>query len=179
MEDESKVTYKNIESIIEAMRGQSVNVISMRKYDGITIECDVSSADLRENGMNEMQALSKKLGIVPVATEVRKDSDTLFGVQYPEFKPIYSDEEMKSMYVNNFEFLLNNIKMKDPKSITRTKLIENMDRLTKHAITIYCRSNINQYKETVDDYLDNPKYRTKINGWYLEFIDIYLRPITN
>ena len=86
---------------------------------------------------------------------------------------------MKSMYVNNFEFLLNNIKMKDPKSITRTKLIENMDRLTKHAITIYCRSNINQYKETVDDYLDNPKYRTKINGWYLEFIDIYLRPITN
>ena len=175
-EEEKKVIYLNMESIIEAMRVQVTNVISMRKYDGITIECEVSSPELIENGMNEMQALSKKLGLVPVATEARKDSNTLFGVQYPEFKPIYSEDEMKSMYTANFKFVLDNIKMKDPKSITRTKLIENMDRLTKHAITIFCRSNINQYKESVNDYLDNAKYRTKINGWYLEFIDTYLRP---
>ena len=179
MEDEVKKTFTNIEGIIEFLREQTKNVNNMRKFDGITIECEVATADKRENAMNEMQALSNKYGIIPVAIEARADSSTLFGVQYPELKPIYSEEETRKMYEDTFEFLLNNIKMKDPKSVTKTILIENMDRLTKHAITVYCKSNINQYKETVDDYLNNSKYRTKINGWYLEFIDIYLRPTMN
>ena len=36
------------------------------------------------------------------------------------------------------------------------------------------QSNINQYKESVDNYIKSTKYRSKINGWYLEYIDIYL-----
>ena len=171
---EDKIMYSNIEKVISVLKPQIKNVKGMRKFDGITIECEVDSSDKRENAINEMQALSKKIGMIPVATELRADSAILFAVQYPEFKPMYSEEEAKKMYDDNFEFLLNNIKMKDPKSITRTILIENMDKFTKHAITIYCKSNINQYKESVDDYLNNSKYRLKINGWYLEYIDIYL-----
>ena len=173
MED-NKITFNNIESIIMALNSQTKYVVEFRKLDGITIECKAMSAKLRENAMNEMQALSRKIGIIQVATEPRADSDVLFGVQYPELVPVYTEDEMKSMYTDNFKFLLDNIKMKDPKSLTKTVLIENMDRLTKHSITTYCRSNINQYKESVDDYIKSTKYRSKINGWYLEYIDIYL-----
>ena len=167
------IEYRNIESIIVALDGKSKYVTNLRKFDGITIECTTTS-DKRENAMNEMQALSKKLGLMPVSVEARKDSADLFGLQYPDLKPLYTEAEVKRMYYDNFEFLFNNIKMKDPKSITRNILISNIDRLTKHAITTYCRSNINQYKESIDDYINNTKYRAKINGWYLEYIDIYL-----
>lgn len=169
-------TYRNIEEIIKVLDGKSKYVTKLRKFDGITIEC-TTGEDKRENAMNEMQALSKKIGVIPVSTEARKDSKDLFGVQYPELKPIYTEDEMRKMYEDDFEFLFNNIKMKDPKSITRNNLISNMDRLTRHAITTYCRSNINQYKESVEDYISNSKYRTKINGWYLEFVDKYLAVI--
>jgi len=169
--------YNNVESMIETFRGQVKNVVSMRKFDGITIECDVDTEAKRENAMNEMQALSKKLNFIPVAIEARADSATLFGVQYPELKPKYLEEQVKKMYTDTFEFLIDNIKMKDPKSITKTILVENMDRLTKHAITVYCRSNINQYKDNVNNYLNNTKYRAKINSWYLEFIENYLRKV--
>lgn len=175
MEDiNDTLEYRNIESIIKALEGQLKYVTYMRKLDGITIEC-TTTADKRENAMNEMQALSKKLGIVPVSVEIRRDNASLFAVQYPELKPLYTEDEMKKMYNDNFEFLFNNIKMKDPKSITKNILISNMDRLTKHAITTYCRSNINQYKGSINDYINNAKYRTKINGWYLEYIDVYLK----
>ena len=177
MEDENEdVSYKNIESIIKVLEGKSIYVTQLRKLDGITIEC-TTTVDKIDNAMSEMKAISKQLGLMPVATEIRKDSNNLFGLQYPELKPIYSEAEMKKMYNDNFEFLFDNIKMKDPKSINKTNLIENMEILTKHAINTYCRSNINQYKESVDDYINNPKYRTKINGWYLEFIDVYLAKI--
>ena len=174
MEEDSKLVFINIEGIIKFLKTQSKHTKNMRKFDGITIEAEVATADKRINAMNEMQALSKKYGIIPVAVEARADSDVLFGVQYPELRPVYSDEEVRKMYEDTFEFLLNNIKTKDPKSITRTILIENMERFTRHAIIVYCKSNINQYKETVDDYLNKSKYRTKINGWYLEYIDKYL-----
>jgi len=169
----SLVVYKNIEEIIKALDGQSKYVTNMRKYDGITIEC-TTTEDKRENAMNEMQALSKRIGAIPVSAEARKDSKELFGIQYPELKPVYTEAEMIKMYEDNFKFLFDNIKMKDPKSLTKANLISNMDRLTKHAITTYCRSNINQYKESIEDYLNDHKYRLKINGWYLEYIDKYL-----
>lgn len=172
------ISYENIESIIKDLEGKSKYVKAMRKFDGITIEC-TTDANVRENAMNEMQALSVKFGIVPVSVEPRKDSEDLFGVQYPELVPKYTEDEIKKMYYDNFEFLFNNIKMKDPKSITREILISNMDKLTVHSIKTYCRSNINQYKESVADYINNTKYRAKINGWYLEYIDIYLMVTTN
>ena len=164
----------NIEGIINELQQRSKQVNSMRKFDGITIECEVDDEKNLKNAMSEVQVLSKQLNILPVSVEKRKGSNVLFGLQYPELIPHYTTEEVKKMYCDMFRFLFDNIKMKDPTKITKPILIENMDRLVKHAITNYCRSNINQYRETFDDYYKNAKYRAQINAIYLEFLEIYL-----
>lgn len=171
MEDNS---YKNVESIINALRPVARNIVDFRKLDGITIECKVAEPSKRDNAMNEIQAISKQLGVIPVAVELRNDSDVLFGAQYPDLVPEYTQAEVKQMYIDNFKFLFDNIKMKDPKSITKTNLIENMDRFIKHATMIYYKSNINQYKETLEDFTHTNRYKSELNGWYLDYMMSYI-----
>lgn len=166
--------FKNIDEIIQELKNSSKLVNNFKKLNGITFECSVNNSMCREDAINEVQDLSKLMGILPVSIDANQDDDKLFGVQYPELVPIYTDVISHSMYNDNFKFLFDNLKMKDPSKVTKIILIENIDNLTKHAINIYCRSNINPYKEKVEDYLNNKQYRLKINGWYLEYIDEYL-----
>lgn len=167
----------NIESIIKLLKPQVKYVVTMRKLDGITMECSVLDPTTLDNAINEMQALSIKQGIQPISVEKDKNSDKAFAVQYPELLPIYTDEEMKKMYLDNFKFLFDNIKMKDPTKLTRTDLVSNMETLTAHAIKIYCKSNLNQYKSSAEEYLKSAEYRGKINGWYLIYMEEYLNPV--
>ena len=67
--------------------------------------------------------------------------------------------------------------MKDPSAATKSKLIEGMESLVKHAIKTYCRSNINQYKESFEDYYNDKKYRTKINVIFLDSVDTFITEV--
>ena len=167
----------NIESIIEAVLPMSKQVKDVRKFDGISMECTKLSTASLENAINEIKAICNKLKLLPVATEKRKDDAELFLVQFPELLPKYSDEEVAKMYTDTFIFLFNNIKMKDPSAATKSKLIEGMESLVKHAIKTYCRSNINQYKESFEDYYNDKKYRTKINVIFLDSVDTFITEV--
>lgn len=164
----------NIESIIDAIRPLSKQVKSFRKFDGITMECAKNETVTIDNAINEITALCTKLKVIPVATEKRKDDPNLFAVQFPELMPKYTDEQVEAMYKDTFMFLFNNVKMKDPESATKSKLIENIDSFVKHAIMTYCRSNINQYKESFDTYYTNKKYRAKVNGIFLATVEEFV-----
>lgn len=164
----------NIENIIDALKPLTKQVKSFRKFDGITMECTKNEGTTVDKAINEMTALCTKLKLMPIATEVRKGDPDLFAVQFTELMPKYTNEQVVAMYKDTFMFLFNNIKMKDPASATKPMLIENMDSLVKHAIMIYCRSNINQYKENFDTYYTNTKYRAKINGIFLESVEEFI-----
>ena len=43
----------------------------------------------------------------------------------------------------------------------------------KQAILYYYRSNTNQYKEKVENLLNNLEYRNKIDSLYLQFLNDY------
>ena len=166
--------YLNIEEIINAIRPLSKQVAEFRKLDGITIECGKGPTVEVDTAINEIKALCNKLKLLPVSIEKRKDDPMLFTVQFPELVPKYTDEQIENMYKDTFNFLFSNIKMKDPTALTKSKLIENMSRLTKHAITTYYRSNVNQYKESVEDYYNDKKYRAKIDGIFLVCVEEFL-----
>lgn len=167
-----EINLKNIEGIIDAVKPMSKQVKEFRKFDGISMECTkLGSID---SAINEMKALCTKLKLVPFATEARKDDSNLFLVQFPDLIPEYSEDEVTKMYKDTFMFLFNNIKIKDPTAATKTKLIEGMDSLVKHAIKTYCRSNINQYKESFETYYNNKKYRVKINGIFLDSVEEFV-----
>ena len=172
MEDISKL--KNVEAVINKLKEYELAVSNYKKYDGITFECETTAPDIRNATSKIVQQKCVELGLAPVSIELRKDSDVLFGVQFPEMIPEYSNEEITKMYKDTFYFLFDNMKSTDPSSVTKPILIENMSRLTKHAITTYCRSNINQYKENAETYLNNSAYRAKIDGIFLESVDSYL-----
>ena len=164
----------NVESIIDAMRPLTKQVKNFRKFDGITIECTKNDTASIDSAINEIVAICNKLKLLPNATEKRKDDPNLFAVQFTELLPKYTEEQIEAMYNDTFMFLFNNVKMKDPESATKTKLIENIDSFVKHAIMIYCRSNINQYKENFDTYYNNKKYRAKVNGYFLASVEEFI-----
>lgn len=164
----------NVEEIINALEPLTQYIKSFRKIDGITIECESISLKFKDNAKNEVQALSKNLKLIPVSVQDSKLDEMLFAVQYPEFIPYYNSELVEKMYRDNFKFLIDNIKMKDPASATKSVLYENMDSITKHSITIYCKSNINMYKESVNDYLNDKKYRSMVNSIFVTFVEDYL-----
>lgn len=165
---------KNMENVIDAINPQLHKTKELRKFDGITIEC--MALDMVDRGVSaeEVKAVCDSLKLQPNTVEYRKDDDKLFIIQFPDFMPYYTDEQQEKMYKDTFMFLFENIKMKDPASATKSALIENIDSIVKHAITIYCRSNINQYKESFDTYYKNTKYRAKVNGIFLVSVEEFL-----
>ena len=164
----------NVENIIDVIRPKVKKVRDLRKFDGITIECTKNDGVDIDKAIGEIVEVCNELKLIPIATEKRKDDPDLFIIQFTELIPKYTDEQVQKMYKDTFMFLFDNVKMKDPSSATKSKLIENIDSFVKHAIMIYCRSNINQYKENFDTYYNNKKYRAKINGIYLESVEEFV-----
>ena len=171
---EDSVKLKNVEEIMVELKKLTTKVNQFRKFDGITIECDTSGLCNRDDAINETVALCKQLKAIPVASEKRQDDDNLFAIQFPEMTPVYSEELIDKFYTDDFKFLLDNVKMKDPTLINKTYLVEQMDVFVKHAMKIVCRSTINQYKDSFDNYYNNKKYRLRINTVYLDYVDVYL-----
>lgn len=171
---EDSYDFENVEMIIDTLQIKSTQVNKFRKFDGITIECEIMEPVNIQNAINEVKAICTEIKAIPFSVEIRKDTVNMFAVQFPELMPHYSNEIITSMYKDDFTFLLNNIKMKDPSLINKPYLIEQMDSIVKHAMKIVCRSTINQYKDSFDNYYNNVKYRARINGIYLEFLEEYL-----
>ena len=171
---EENIELKNVEEIITELKKLTTKVKQFRKFDGITIECDTGGLYNRDNAISETVALCKQIKAIPVASEKRQDDDNLFAIQFPEMMPVYPEELIDKFYTDDFKFLLDNVKMKDPTLINKTYLVEQMDVFVKHAMKIVCRSTINQYKDSFDNYYNNKKYRLRINAVYLDYVDVYL-----
>lgn len=162
----------NIDLIIKALDKKVEKIVRMRKLDGITIECSVKANTKVDTGIKEANKLCKELKLLPIATEPNQAVSNIFALQFPELVPQYTEEDIERMYKDNFKWLLDNIHSNDT-TITKQLIEDNKELLLKHAITIYYRSNVNQYKESIDDYLNKYEYRNKIGKLFDRYIDEY------
>ena len=125
----------------------------------------------RSRAIRSLFFLCKELKNTPVAIELNEDRENVFIVQFPEMIPEYTDEQIEKMFTDTFKWLIDNF-LTNSKNINFTKeqfaLEKNM--FVKHAIIIYYRSNVNQYKQKPEDYLNNLDFRNKIDNIYLNYI---------
>lgn len=162
----------NIDLIIKELNKKVEKVIRIRKIDGITVECSVKSGSKSDTGIKEINKICKELKLLPISTEKNKDKENIFALQFPELVPEYSETEIEDMYKLNFKWLLDNINSNDT-TITKHLIEENREIFLKQSITMYYRSNVNQYKERLDDYLNNYDYRNKIEKLFNRYLDEY------
>lgn len=171
----SSAKYRNIDMIIKALKEKSTTILKFTKLDGITIECVLDTNKKASEGIKEITTICKQLKISPISTEENPDKSNVFALQFPELVPEYTDKEIEKMYKSNFKWLLDGVMKSDTKhKVTLELLINYRDLFLKQAITTYCNSNINLYKDNIANYLNNSEYRSKINKIYLLYVQEYI-----
>lgn len=164
----------NVDVIIKELQKLCKQIKTFEKLDGITIECTVTNSKKLDNGIKEVTDVCKNLNLIQISIEKSSTKNTSFALQFPELNVYYSEDIITKMYEDNFKWLFDNI-MEKPQSVNidKTFLLQNKDMLVKQAISTYCRSNINPYKENVKDYLNNTEYIRKISTIYILYLDKY------
>ena len=165
----------NIESIMEVICEKiksDSTLVSIRKYDGITIEFGSINEEGREHLINIVKNVVIELGLKNYVIEKRKDSLINFILQFPDMNPEYTEEEIETMYKSNFKWLLDDSLANKP-DLTKKFIQDHTENYVKLAVTTFYRSNVNQYKVKLDDLLSDYKMRAKLNVLFLTYLDEY------
>lgn len=164
-----------IEDIIKFIKKNSSNIVKIKKLDGITAECYVSSGDTTSKAEDEIKALCTNYNLLPVSTQVHCDNKSKFAVQLPDFEPQYTSKQIDKMYKSNFKWLLDDLLITDVDNhIDKNVLVNYRHMIVKQAIITFYNSNVNKYREKLEDYLDNKEYRDDITAKYLNYLDEYI-----
>lgn len=164
----------NMEYIIKQLKPNIKGLDSMTKYDGITIICTRKSRSNFDNIKQQLNDVCKELNLLPISIEQNIDNKLEFALQFPELNVQYTQEQIDKMYKDNFKWLFDNVRSKKTEVIPGKQLLmDNINIYVKQAISIYCRSNINPYKEHIQDYLENVQYRSNIEKLFYEYLTQY------
>lgn len=165
----------NVESIINELTDKVPYVAKMEKFDGISIEITLTQKSKFDTVKEKLTSICKDLGILPIDVHMNNNSDKTFLLEFPDLNVLYSDEEKEKLYKDSFKWLLDlSIKNSVNVQVTRTTIINAKDSFVKQAIQIYCKSNINPYKENVEtDYLNNVEYRKNIDSLFYTYANTY------
>ena len=162
----------NMEKIIALISSKTKYFDEILKYDGITIEFTCKNKINRESVKKDIETLCKTYGLNIYTLENNKDDIRKFILQFPDMVPEYTADEIQKMYIANFKWLLDDTIRNKP-DITKVFILDNTAKYVKLAVTTFYRSNINQYKEKLDDYLTNTEYRQKLNVLFMTYLDEY------
>lgn len=163
----------NIDTILLEIQNLAKKVIKFDKMDGITIVCYVPDGESCKEGIKEIKTICKKLSLKPIAIEENKEMTNVFILQLPELNPIYSDEELTSIFKYDFQWIFDNIRNNTDETIKKDIALRDKDVFVRQAIRRYTRSNINPYREKYEDYINNYDFRNKVNKLYEIFVDEY------
>lgn len=168
------IDLKTMEAIVTELLKylKSSEFSSVIKFDGITIEFTTTEFVSREKCEQLIATIYNNLNLKPMIIESRKDDSRKFIAQLPDFMPAYTEDEITKMYIANFKWLLDDATRNRP-DLTKQYMADHTVGFVKQAIKTYCRSNINKYKESENDYLNNTIYRQKLNNLFLTYLDEY------
>ena len=168
----SEIDLRNMELIIKAIKSKSKSFKEIIKYDGITAEFTCKDKLDREECKQEVEDICKELNLKNFVLENSKEFVVKFILQFPDMTPIYTEEEIDDMYIANFKWLLDD-SLRNKPDLTKQYIIDHTPNFVKLAVTTYYRSNVNQYKEKLEDYLNNTKYRQRLNILFITYLDEY------
>lgn len=164
----------NIDEILVELRKLIKKVERVVKFDGISIECFISDAQSYDSGVAEIEKCCKKLNLPSHSIEKSKLDDDAFLLQFPDLSPVYTDDVIEKFYRDNFKWLLDNITTNTGNKMpSKDIILRDADKFVKMAITTYYRSNTNQYKDSINNYLSNEEYCKKLNCLFVEILQAY------
>lgn len=166
------IEYNNMEKIIKALKLRLKDYKEILKYDGVTIEFTCKDNKSRDIGAKEVIEVVKELKLKNYLTENSKYDSGKFILQFPDMTPVYTETEKKKLYTDNFKWLLDD-SIRNKPDLTKPFILDHTDNYVKLAITTYYRSNVNQYKEKLEDYLNDIEYRQRLNNLFRDYLDVY------
>lgn len=169
---EEIIDLRNMELIIKAIKSKSKSFKEIIKYDGITIEFACKAELDRAECECEIKNICGELNLKNYVIEDSKEFINKFILQFPDMVPVYTDDEIDNMYIANFKWLLDD-SLRNKPDLTKQYIIDHTPNFVKLAVTTYYRSNVNQYKEKLEDYLNNTKYRQRLNMLFITYLDEY------
>jgi hypothetical protein len=167
-----EIDLRNVELIITAIKEKTKSFKDIIKYDGITIEFSCNDDVDRTTAAQEVETICKELNLKQYVVENSGESETKFILQFPDMTPSYTEDEMNAMYIANFKWLLDD-SLRNKPDLTKQYILDHTASYVKLAVTTYFRSNVNQYKEHLEDYLNNTTYRQKYNILFMTYLDEY------
>lgn len=164
----------NIEGIIKNIKDKASLTIQFKKFDGITFEGRVPIDGNRDNAISEIESILTNSGLVPFQIEKHKEVSNAYIVQFPELDVIYNNEEKIKIYKMIFKFLLDNINKNREKPVSKGLILDGIGVYIKQTIMIFARSNINRYKLSEKDLLNDIEYRKHLETLFIHYIDEYM-----
>ena len=166
----------NIEDLIEVIKNKIKGIKSIRKWDGISVECAVNDAAKLDKIQGKIRELCETNHLSPVSFEVNELNKNTFLFQLPDFEPVYLGYQIDKQYRDIFIFLLDNFSSHAGVNTSTDHLLEIHENMVKLAIQAYYRSNVNKYHVKESDMLNAFNLRFKLNELYkqvvLEYKDI-------
>lgn len=171
------MNYLNIESMLEDFKTKTKLIKEVRKYSGISIGCIYDKRASKDNVIKEIKQICNyfKLPSSSISTSILDANEMI--VEFPDFIPEYTDEQIYKMYESNVIWLLDNAFKNDVQHLlTKSVLIEGAKIYAQHMGKMYYRSNINKYKLSFEDFYtkDLEKDLCEI---YLKVLDDYLNKV--
>lgn len=172
-EQQENVRLDNIDMILKAISPKLKKVSSCVKFDGITIEFTTKEGIDYTDAIEEVKKVCKSLGLKNPDFEHNEEEIEKFILQFPDLVPYYTDKEIDKLYTDAFKWLLDDTFDNEP-TVTKQDVLNNKDNYVRQAITIFYRFNVNKYRESLADYLNNKEYRDKWTKRFVEYLDEYL-----
>lgn len=164
----------NIEDIIDALTGVETNIKSFTKRDAITITCEVKDGYNVNDEITNIKNHCKTLKFPSTLTEVNKDDEKEFILQFPDLEPYYSDELIRDIYIYNTNKVLdvsfhNDYKVKLNNEVVR----QNKQAFISQIMFTYYRNYVNRYKCRLEDYRNNEQNRALASDIFDEVMSTY------
>lgn len=155
---------KNIDSIKEVV-----------KLDGITLEIEIKPKSDIATTYDKIREFCTENKLNPISIEENKEREKVFDLQFPEYINQFTDEEKEKLYIVNFKFLIDSLIKNDHNDKVDANLLrKTRDIAIERCLTIYYRSYANQYKEKIEDLLNNQELKHKMQELYFKFIEEYI-----
>lgn len=169
---ETEIKLDKVENIIKELKKKVTLCSEITKFDGITMLFKTKVNKTRDDAKLEVQEICKTLKLFPISIDDIEQDDLRFLVQLPDLVPNYSEEEIDKMFIYNFKWLLDDSTRNKP-DITRNFIFNNRETYVRLATTTYYRSNVNRYREKVEDYLGNEEFKKAKTDLFVKYLDEY------
>lgn len=165
---------ENVDMFLKTLKKKSRIFNNTEKCDGITLYFEAPEKANIKPYYKKISDIIKDITKESFSIEEVPNRNNCLFIQFPNLEPKYSDDVIEKLYIEQFKILISDIiRLSDKKIFDKTKLINDRNIFVKSAITCYYRSNVNQYKHDINEFLQDNAYRSHIEELYIETVNSF------